>query len=641
MAPDGSWRVGCIICRKAGYTATSYGSFPRATMALLRGWKKHSKQPCHVAASQGLEGAETAESRAAPSPAEFKSLWMALRKNRQDVEEAASPIFRAKARKMLYCLAEAVRSRQRRHLRGSSCMTLSLDACKTRLLCRYTAVTSSLETQSGILGCYRSKATGHKAVLHGVETVYRAASTALHDPPLEPRKNEAKAPPSFDEDLYEHLRKITRVWNSDAGPDEMLAAQESERVQVSVDDVRPLLPKLALINRDKAHASRRVAQRPWLSSDHAKAVFTTFTKWFSTVEHSNLLRGWYEQFQIEQGNSQHVKIQKSLSFAAHRFDSSSKPFAVCLLTFPSVILTAIKAVSERKNDPSGIEGKAFLEFISGHEGARRIVLAGMLADAADEALLLTRAFDKESTDIALIHAEIQQFMRNVKLLFVDQQCVELGFTALALEQVKQPYVYFPENAPVSIGLTRGISAPVLQTCLQHMAAWTAVAVKVIETEFPSFDLMLGFRVFALSGMESRKQKRDQCLRRAHHHSDDLGRICKALQVDEATCSEEFAQLVGIAEAQQATLQCSNFEAWKSAVQVTQRSRGNYPLTALIHVLEAYGAWTCSTSGVEQNFSVRDHMTCKRSPIGPQHELDHLQIHVSSLAVLLFYCFLRE
>ena len=59
----------------------------------------------------------------------------------------------------------------------------------------------------------------------------------------------------------------------------------------------PLLPKLALVNRDKAHASRRVAQRPWLSSDRAKAVFTTFTKWFSTVEHSNLLQGWqHEQF---------------------------------------------------------------------------------------------------------------------------------------------------------------------------------------------------------------------------------------------------------------------------------------------------------------------------------------------------------
>lgn len=137
VAPSGSLHVGCIICRKAGYTATPYGSFPEATMALLRGWKKHSKQPCLVAATQPSEGVEPAERQSAPAVDDFKSLWMALRKNRQDVEEAASPIFRAKARKMLYCLAEAVRFRQRIHLRGSSCMTLSLDACKTRLLRRH------------------------------------------------------------------------------------------------------------------------------------------------------------------------------------------------------------------------------------------------------------------------------------------------------------------------------------------------------------------------------------------------------------------------------------------------------------------------------------------------------------------------
>ena len=62
----------------------------------------------------------------------------------------------------------------------------------------------------------------------------------------------------------------------------------------------PLLPKLALVGA-------------WLSSDHAKAVFTTFTKWFSTVEHSSLLQGWqHEQFTgttvVNEPNSAYIQV---------------------------------------------------------------------------------------------------------------------------------------------------------------------------------------------------------------------------------------------------------------------------------------------------------------------------------------------
>ena len=47
------------------------------------------------------------------------------------------------------------------------------------------------------------------------------------------------------------------MWNSDAGPDEMLAAKEAQRVPVSQNDLLPLLPNLMMVNPDRAHASRR------------------------------------------------------------------------------------------------------------------------------------------------------------------------------------------------------------------------------------------------------------------------------------------------------------------------------------------------------------------------------------------------
>ena len=273
------------------------------------------------------------------------------------------------------------------------------------------------------------------------------------------------------------------------------------------------------------HPPVRVARLPWLSSEVMSEIFRVFSQWFSTIEHSNMLQGWYEQFQLEQdSNTQGIKVQKSLSYAAHRFDSASKPFAACILTFPAVVLTAVKAYNERKNNPAGQAAIKFLRFVTGPDGPERLVLAGMLCDAADEALGLTRAMDHERTDISLVDAEVQTFLRNIKMLFAEQQCVNTGFTRHMLEQVKMQFMWFDEHCPQTIGCTTGLRATQLAACLKHMAAWVSVASKVVCTEFPSFDLIRSFRVLALSGMDLQGASRQEHSRkRAEQHQEDCPR----------------------------------------------------------------------------------------------------------------------
>ena len=61
---------------------------------------------------------------------------------------------------------------------------------------------------------------------------------------------------------------------------------------------------------------------------------------------------------------------------------------------------------------------------------------------------------------------------------------------------------------------------------------------------------------------------------------------------------------------------------------TQSRSGNrhpFPVETLLRVLVPYTAWRCSTSGVEQNFSLRDLQTPKRRNHSPQTELDLLTI----------------
>ena len=100
-----------------------------------------------------------------------------------------------------------------------------------------------------------------------------------------------------------------------------------------------------------------------------------------------MLQGWHGSFQQDQSDQQHVTLRCARVSRA----------------------------------------RAFLNFISGPVGAQRLILAGMLADASDEALLLTRAFDDEAADPALTQVAVRQFMANIQMLLVQQHCVSMGF----------------------------------------------------------------------------------------------------------------------------------------------------------------------------------------------------------------------
>ena len=525
-------RVGCIACYKycseadandlPSIASSPLAWFPVASLTgTLKNLKRHSACPGHQKAVAAfwdipLEKPEIPED-AAPSKEQWASIWRSFRSKRYMDQESSELILREKGRRMQYCLAEALRVRHRQLLREAQCLTLSLDEAKTRLLVRFACVGKRLQVHRGVLGMHRSKATGHKSVMESLDHILRNSCTYLHGHPPPTGKTE----PTFHEDLYEHLRSITRVWNSDAGPDEMLAAKEVQKIPLSKDDLSPLLPNIILVNRDKAHASRRVARRPWTAAEDLSQIFQTFSQWFSAVEHSSMLQGWYEEFQAQQQDEQKVTVQKSLAYAAHRFDSASRPFAVCLLTLPSCLLTAIKAVNERRGTAQAERARAFLEFVSGVEGAERLVLAGMLADASDEALLLIRAMDREACDTSLMHHEVQQFLRRTKWLFVDEQCVNVGFTQYMMEAIKTQHVWFEMNHPCTIGLRNGLSAAALRRCLQKMASWVGVSAKVVATEFPSFDLMGSFRALALPDSAGNDNSREQhCRGLAQQHAEE-------------------------------------------------------------------------------------------------------------------------
>ena len=379
--------IGCITCAKARAVGPM-AKFECNTVESIRIPKliRHERSLVHQRAVMGDVG---------PLRDVFKDVW-----HRMHPESFPAPIcrpkyFKAKFRNAKFCIAEAIRNRQRVFLRTASGIAISQDAADTRHLVRFVACSPELDTLSGILGMVRVTSGGHAAVLGATRDVSQAVATPWNGSPTQTQAA------VFDEGFYQHMRHHTFVWTSDAGRDELKAAFEARVWKPSVESGQGLLPRLEFVNRDKAHAARRVIRRPWDSDPLLKSVRSQFTGMLKLITNSYVMKAWYVEFQNQTldsewlGPDEAISIRASLNYSAVRFDSLARPFAVAVLTIDAIILTAVKNVNTRKGSPSYQPSLDFLNFISGQQGMVHLTLAAMLADAACECLQLCREMDTE------------------------------------------------------------------------------------------------------------------------------------------------------------------------------------------------------------------------------------------------------
>ena len=379
--------VGCKVCAKARVVGPMAG-FECSTAESIRVPKltRHERSAVHQRALSG--------DAAGPVIDVFQDVWHRLRP--EYPAPACRPQYgRVKHRNAKFCLAEAIRNRQREFLRTAGGLAIMQDAADTRQLIRFVACSPELNTMSGILGMVRVTSAGHHAVLRATRDVFQEAATPWSgSPTLTPVA-------VLDEGFYQHMRHHTFVWTSDAGPDEMAAASEARVWKPSVSSGQALLPRLEFVNRDKAHASRRVVKRPWDSDPLLRSVRSQFTGMLKLITNSYVMKAWYVDFQTETlesgwlGPDEAIDIRASLNYCAVRFDSLARPLATAVLTIDAVILTAVKNVNTRKGTPSYQPCLDFLNFISGPRGMVHLALAAMLADAACECLQLCREMDTE------------------------------------------------------------------------------------------------------------------------------------------------------------------------------------------------------------------------------------------------------
>ena len=184
------------------------------------------------------------------------------------------------------------------------------------------------------------------------------------------------------------------------------------------------------------------------------------------VQYSDVWKIRFQQnIKRQKDNPTATRYIKSLSWAAHRFDSTAKPFSRAVVYLESYLATAQQVADERRGTT---EGKAATAFLEGLDEEKCITL-GNLADAGEETLALVRYLDVENFDKSKLAPEIHNFVSRIHELFCEKECITMAtsFTRHVLNFLKKPRTIFTRDSVKVLGATPGTWA------LLWTGAWPA------------------------------------------------------------------------------------------------------------------------------------------------------------------------
>ena len=415
----------------------------------------------------------------APPVAAFVEALRLVRQGKAGGAEGTGTLKRDKLLKAKYCLAEALRFQTRRDLRSCNCLTLHSDAPKGRLLLRVQGCGPQLRPVHALVGCQKLEDFDSHGIAKCVLLMLADLCTPFkHSESFETSQALNEDVASMDKALLAHLFEITEVFNADAAADEQLAGQilESgnnrfleacpgtcpallEAMDVNMATFAEVSPNLKVINKDKPHATRRIVSRTWkcdrVLDQIAKKVFmdtdgTTDSFLRCVAVHVCPERSSHAVHPLWN------EISDKFSAAKHRFDSWSMPFAKVCLRLDAVIRTAQSAHEEKKNEKVGHAARTFLGLLS----EETVSLIGMLADAGEENLQLTRPLDSERTTSGSLAIAVQQFVMKLEVLFLKGAVVKTGYTAHLLDQLQKPRTIYIDKVAKRLG---GLPQPQMAT----------------------------------------------------------------------------------------------------------------------------------------------------------------------------------
>ena len=270
----------------------------------------------------------------------------------------------------------------------------------------------------------------------------------------------------------------------------------------------------------------------------------------------------------------------------------AKPLARICVYMDAFVCTCNDIVRMRSGQPECTACEAFMEQLD----TETCVQMSMLADATDEALGFIRFLDSEQFDTSQLFAEIQMFIERISCLFLRGQCVCSGFTEYMLKWLQTPVQLKLRKKLLVLG---GEETPaiVVARCMLRMQHWVMLATETLKAEFPSWESFQAFSLFDLKGAGDI---------RACEMVDERSALCA--KVGKVERQSFLAQLADLRPTAMRIFQekgCSTREAWRDAVQSSQRNKSmqrRHPVDELCAVTMRFVCWSASTSGCESTFS---------------------------------------
>lgn len=230
--------------------------------------------------------------------------------------------------------------------------------------------------------------------------------------------------------------------------------------------------------------------------------------------------------------------------------------------------------------------RAWLANISSH----KLLLLALAADGADSLMQLTRFFDSENTDPAALNQEIGHFLDELHVFFRLGKAWEVeGYAKHVLGILKSGSLYALSGGQ---GRLLSLQQGAQQRALKEFQPWLKLCEASVRAEFPHFEVFNSMMVFNLSDNVVRHgamttMQTSQCLRR----------IAVALDLDPHGLKQEWEAVRPIALSQKQTSEMENRDAWKAALNHTQKTsalKKKYQLANLPKALQAYTCWTPSS-----------------------------------------------
>ena len=364
-----------------------------------------------------------------------------------------------------------------------------------------------------------------------------------------------------------------------AGPGDVGAGKRSTKIED--DAAEALHPNLLMIGRDKAHAFRRVLQRPYQADDYLHNLMTDHVlgshSMVQIVANSFEFRLWLEEEIKKQTDTTGFGAQcRNLKAAKHRFESHSTPLGRTLLYLPAWLATCSRVRENRHGKKEGQQAQDYLRALN----PEALIQLSMLADAADEGLMLVRAMDRENVDMSEIASSTAAFMDRVGVLFQQGKVVECGYTDYVLNLLRQGSLCI--LLPNATKKFKGVDEAVVGRCLDRMRCWTRLAVEVVRTEYPHHSLFNAMQVFAL------RLERDQASELGEAANEHFHRLAQVFGVNATALRDQLLRHRPVAEQVLREGGLRSRDAWLGAMR-RMKAAGS-PSDHLSPVLWRYIAW---------------------------------------------------